>query len=98
MTILASGGAGFIGGNFLLDWLERHDETVVNLDKLTYVGNLHTLKRSKGDDRHVFVHGDISDRELVSDWLSLLKRARSAISQLKATSIALSTAQEISSR
>ncbi|MBB3384522.1 MULTISPECIES: dTDP-glucose 4,6-dehydratase [unclassified Rhizobium] len=71
MTILVSGGAGFIGGNFVLDWLERHDETVVNLDKLTYAGNLDTLKGLKGDDRHVFVHGDIGDRELVSDLLSL---------------------------
>ena len=73
MTILVSGGAGFIGGNFVLDWLERHDETVVNLDKLTYAGNLDTLKGLKGDDRHVFVHGDIGDRELVSDLLSLRK-------------------------
>ncbi len=70
MTILVSGGAGFIGGNFVLDWLERHDETVVNLDKLTYAGNLETLKDLKGDGRHVFVHGDIGDRELVSDLLS----------------------------
>ena len=73
MTILVSGGAGFIGGNFVLDWLERHDETVVNLDKLTYAGNLDTLKGLKGDDRHVFVHGDIGDRELVSDLLSMHK-------------------------
>jgi len=71
MTILVSGGAGFIGGNFVLDWLEQHDETVVNLDKLTYAGNLDTLKGLKGDDRHVFVHGDIGDRELVSDLLAL---------------------------
>ncbi len=73
MTILVSGGAGFIGGNFVLDWLERDDETVVNLDKLTYAGNLDTLKGLKDDDRHVFVHGDIGDRELVSDLLSLHK-------------------------
>ncbi|OEC99656.1 dTDP-glucose 4,6-dehydratase [Rhizobium sp. YK2] len=73
MTILVSGGAGFIGGNFVLDWLERHGETVINLDKLTYAGNLHTLKGLKGDDRHVFVRGDIGDRELVSDLLSMHK-------------------------
>ncbi len=73
MTMLVSGGAGFIGGNFVLDWLERHDETVINLDKLTYAGNLDTLRELKGDDRHVFVHGDIGDRELVSDLLSLHK-------------------------
>ena len=71
MTILVSGGAGFIGGNFVLDWLERHDETVVNLDKLTYAGNLDTLKGLKGNNRHVFVHGDIGDRELVRDLLSM---------------------------
>ncbi len=71
MTILVSGGAGFIGGNFVLDWLERHDETVVNLDKLTYAGNLDTLKGLKGNNRHVFVHGDIGDRDLVSDLLSM---------------------------
>ncbi len=70
MTILVSGGAGFIGGNFVLDWLERRDETVVNLDKLTYAGNLDTLKGLKGDGRHVFVHGDIGDRELLSNLLS----------------------------
>ena len=73
MTILVSGGAGFIGGNFVLDWLERDGETVVNLDKLTYAGNLDTLKGLKGNDCHVFVHGDIGDRELVSDLLSLHK-------------------------
>jgi len=73
MTILVSGGAGFIGGNFILDWLERHDETVVNLDKLTYAGNLDTLKELKSDSRHVFVRGDIGDGELVSDLLSMHK-------------------------
>jgi len=71
MTILVSGGAGFIGGNFVLDWLERHDETVVNLDKLTYAGNLDTLKGLNGNNLHIFVHGDIGDRELVSDLLAM---------------------------
>ncbi|TIX87166.1 dTDP-glucose 4,6-dehydratase [Rhizobium sp. P44RR-XXIV] len=71
MTILVSGGAGFIGGNFVLDWLERCDETVINLDKLTYAGNLDTLRGLKGNNRHVFVHGDIGDRGLVADLLSL---------------------------
>ncbi|MFS8047443.1 dTDP-glucose 4,6-dehydratase [Rhizobium sp. BR 314] len=70
MTILVSGGAGFIGANFVLSWLERHDETVVNLDKLTYAGNLDTLKGLRGDNRHVFVHGDIGDREQVSALIS----------------------------
>lgn len=71
MTILVSGGAGFIGGNFVLDWIEQHDETVINLDKLTYAGNLNTLKGLKGNNRHVFIHGDIGDRGLVSELLSM---------------------------
>ncbi|MBB5573708.1 MULTISPECIES: dTDP-glucose 4,6-dehydratase [Rhizobium] len=70
MTILVSGGAGFIGGNFVLDWLDRFDEVVINLDKLTYAGNLDTLKGLNGNHRHVFVHGDIGDRDLVGDVLA----------------------------
>ncbi len=70
--ILVTGGAGFIGGNFILDWLcNPSAEAVVNLDKLTYAGNLATLKSLETDDRHIFVHGDIGDYELV---LSLLKK------------------------
>ena len=67
--ILVTGGAGFIGGNFVLDWLAGSDEPVVNLDALTYAGNLHTLDSLKKDARHVFVHGDIGDTELVSQLL-----------------------------
>ncbi len=63
--ILVSGGAGFIGANFVLDWLAQCDEPVVNLDKLTYAGNLQTLASLEGDARHTFVRGDIGDRELV---------------------------------
>jgi len=70
MTILVSGGAGFIGANFVLSWLERHDETVINLDKLTYAGNLDTLRELRGNNRHVFVHGDIGDRVLMSELIS----------------------------
>ncbi len=70
MTILVTGGAGFIGGNFVLDWLAQSDETVVNLDKLTYAGNLDSLKSLQGDARHVFVQGDIGDRELVARLLA----------------------------
>jgi dTDP-glucose 4,6-dehydratase len=70
--ILVTGGAGFIGGNFVLDWLANSAaEGVVNLDKLTYAGNLATLKSLENDSRHVFVQGDIGDYELV---LSLLKK------------------------
>lgn len=67
--ILVTGGAGFIGGNFVLDWLVGSDEPVVNLDALTYAGNLHTLDSLKKDARHVFVHGDIGDTQLVSQLL-----------------------------
>lgn len=68
--ILVTGGAGFIGANFVLDWLAEHDEPVINLDKLTYAGNLETLASLQGDARHVFVRGDIGDGALVSDLLS----------------------------
>jgi dTDP-glucose 4,6-dehydratase len=73
MTILVSGGAGFIGGNFVLDWLDHFDEAVINLDKLTYAGNLETLKRLNGNNRHVFVHGDIGDRDLINNLLAMHK-------------------------
>ncbi|HNB05575.1 MAG TPA: dTDP-glucose 4,6-dehydratase [Thauera aminoaromatica] len=63
--ILVTGGAGFIGANFVLDWLQGSDEPVINLDALTYAGNRETLARLEGDARHLFVHGDICDRALV---------------------------------
>ncbi len=66
MTILVTGGAGFIGSNFVLDWVAQADEPVVNLDKLTYAGNLANLQALAGDRRHLFVPGDIADRELVA--------------------------------
>jgi len=59
MTILVTGGAGFIGSNYVLDWLAQSQETVVNLDKLSYAGNLQNLASLKDDPRHVFVKGDI---------------------------------------
>jgi len=70
MTILVTGGAGFIGSNFVHQWLASSDETLVNLDKLTYAGNLANLASLQGDDRHVFVQGDIGDTELVLQLLS----------------------------
>ena len=70
MTILVTGGAGFIGANFVLDWLSTSDETVVNVDVLSYAGNLESLKSIQGDDRHVFVSGDICDRALVERVLA----------------------------
>jgi dTDP-glucose 4,6-dehydratase len=68
--ILVTGGAGFIGSNFVLDWLATHDESVVNLDKLTYAGNLENLRSLDGDRRHVFVHGDIGDQQLLEKLLA----------------------------
>lgn len=68
--ILVTGGAGFIGSNFVNHWLEHDNEPVINLDKLTYAGNLQNLAALKGDDRHVFIHGDIGDADLVSALLA----------------------------
>ena len=70
MTILITGAAGFIGANFVLDWLALSQESVVNLDKLTYAGNLETLASVQGDDRHIFVQGDIGDNALVARLLA----------------------------
>lgn len=70
MTILVTGGAGFIGSNFVLDWLASCDEPVVNLDLLTYAGNLQNLASLEGDKRHIFVQGDIGDAQLVSQLLA----------------------------
>ena len=68
--ILVTGGAGFIGANFVLDWLRETAESVVNLDKLTYAGNLENLTALEGDARHVFVRGDIGDRALMDRLLA----------------------------
>jgi dTDP-glucose 4,6-dehydratase len=70
MTILLTGAAGFIGANFVLDWLAQSDEPVINLDKLTYAGNLETLASLQGDGRHTFVQGDIGDADLVARLLA----------------------------
>jgi len=67
--ILVTGGAGFIGANFILDWIATEASPVVNLDKLTYAGNLGNLASLKGDARHIFVKGDINDRALVAKLL-----------------------------
>lgn len=68
--ILVTGGAGFIGSNFVLDWLAQSDEPVLNLDKLTYAGNRRNLASLDGDTRHVFVRGDIGDTALVARLLA----------------------------
>ncbi len=70
MSILVTGGAGFIGANFVLDWLAQSDETVINLDLLTYAGNRESLASLGGDARHVFVQGDIGDSALVAQLLA----------------------------
>jgi dTDP-glucose 4,6-dehydratase len=70
MTILITGGAGFIGANFVLDWLKQSDEHIINLDNLTYAGNINNLKSLAGDTRHLFVKGDIADSRLVSELLT----------------------------
>ena len=67
--ILVTGGAGFIGSNFVLDWLAQSDEPVVNFDKLTYAGNLDNLASLERDARHVFVQGDIGDGAYVARLL-----------------------------
>ncbi len=70
MAIFVTGCAGFIGSNFIHTWLGQSDEPVINLDKLTYAGNLANLEKFKNDSRHVFVQGDIGDVKLVSDLLA----------------------------
>ena len=70
MTILVTGGAGFIGSNFVLDWLAGSAEAVVNLDALTYAGNVHNLDSLRGNPHHIFVHGDIGDAALVGRLLA----------------------------
>ncbi len=69
MTILVTGGAGFIGSNFILDWLEVSNDPIVNLDVLSYAGNLSNLAALNSDQRYTFLHGDITDSPLVEDVL-----------------------------
>ena len=70
MSVLITGGAGFIGANFVLDWVAQSDEKIVNLDKLTYAGNLESLASLKNNPQHVFVHGDIGDVALLPKLLA----------------------------
>ena len=70
MSVLITGGAGFIGANFVLDWVANSYEKIVNLDKLTYAGNLESLASLKNNPQHVFVQGDIGDAALLSKLLA----------------------------
>jgi dTDP-glucose 4,6-dehydratase len=70
MSVLITGGAGFIGANFVLDWVANSDEKIVNLDKLTYAGNLESLASLKNNPQHVFVQGDIGDAALLPKLLT----------------------------
>ena len=70
MTILVTGGAGFIGTNFVLDWIAAGDEPVINVDKLTYAGNLRNLQAVADNPQHEFVRADIADEDAVASLLS----------------------------
>ena len=70
MSVLITGGAGFIGANFVLDWVDHTDEKIINLDKLTYAGNMASLASLQNNPQHVFVQGDIGDDQLVPKLLA----------------------------
>ena len=69
--ILTTGSVGFIGSNFVIDWMIEHLEPIINLDKLTYAGNLENLKSLINDSRHTFIQGDIGDKTLLEQLLTL---------------------------
>jgi dTDP-glucose 4,6-dehydratase len=73
MPLLVTGGCGFIGGNFVLDWLAQSDEQIINLDKLTYAANPATLRSVEGSSSYTFVHGDITDPALLADVFARYK-------------------------
>jgi len=70
MVVLVTGGAGFIGGNFILDWYKNSNQKIINLDKLTYAGHLENLSSLDKNDNYFFVHGDIADDSLLLNTLS----------------------------
>ena len=69
MTILVTGGAGFIGSNFVIDWLNNHDEDIINLDKLTYAGNLNNLNSLENNKNHIFIEGDMGNSDAINECL-----------------------------
>ena len=96
--ILVTGGAGFIGANFVLDWVAQGTEGVINVDKLTYAGNLENLSSLQGKGQHIFVHGDIGDSALLHRLLAEHQPRAIIILPPSPTLIALSTARKILSR
>jgi nucleoside-diphosphate-sugar epimerase len=96
MTLLVTGGAGFIGSNFVLDWLQGSDERIVNLDALTYAGNLRNLASLQGDARHVFVQATSATGRWSTGCWPNTGRAPSCTSRPRATSTAASTAPVLS--
>ena len=73
MAILVTGGAGFIGSNFIINWINEFNEQVINLDKLTYSGNLSNLKSIEENKNYIFVHGDICDASVINKILNKYK-------------------------
>ena len=69
MTIMVTGGSGFIGSNFVIEWLKKHNEKIVNLDKLTYAGNLQNLAKLEGHSNHIFVKEDIGSSRAINQLL-----------------------------
>jgi len=76
MSILVTGAAGFIGSNFVLNWLAHNNEKVIALDKLTYAGNLENLKTVESNTNYLFVQGDIGDSELISNYYKIISPER----------------------
>ena len=68
--VIITGGAGFIGSNLVHHWIEKTTEPVINVDKLTYAGNLQSLAGIYGNPRHIFVRADIGDTQLISNLLA----------------------------
>src|SRR5207247_2885969 len=86
-AIVVTGGAGFIGSNFILQWIAQEGTLVLNLDKLTYAGNPRNLEHVSSDERYSFHHGDICDRDLVRGYWSGVGRELLFILRRRATSI-----------
>jgi dTDP-D-glucose 4,6-dehydratase len=76
-TILVTGGAGFIGSNFIIDWLNKCDGKLINLDLLTYSGNMMNLDSLKDEPRHIFMKGDIGDRDLIKEMRKVMSTVQS---------------------